>query len=490
MSVRAAVYLRISLDATGEERAVDRQRDDALALIEARGWELHDIYVDNSISASRREKRRPDYDRMSEDFEAGLFSVIVCYNLDRLTRQPSQLEHWIEAAEKRGLRLVTLTGEADLGTDDGRLFARIKVSVARSEVERMGARRKRANAQTVAEGRPAPGRRPFGWEIDGVTIREAEAVVVRRLYARVLAGDSLRALVRELNAEGVQSPQGTPWTAFKLKQLVDRERNYGALVRYGEEQPGSLIQPIVSRQEHDRAHAIIQGRAQPGRKPERYLLSGLADCAVCGRRLGAKQLRDGSGERSPYYVCTSKLERNVASDGQIHPNMRARLLDDRVREEVVAAFLFGPADLFPGQGTDQLAELHGERNRVRESIQRLVSAVASGDLKAGQIAAQLAPLERQETALGLAIQEVEARAATGRFADIRRGILVPGKRVPLKRAAEVKAQLREAFDALPFDARRAVVGALLEIEVARGYGPKRATVTHRIVTSLNDADAA
>lgn len=89
---RVAVYLRISLDQTGEEKAVERQRDDALKLIQDHakdGWVLHDIYRDNSVSASRREKKRPDYDRMVSDYEAGRFSIIVTYDLDRLTRQPS-----------------------------------------------------------------------------------------------------------------------------------------------------------------------------------------------------------------------------------------------------------------------------------------------------------------------------------------------------------------------------------------------------------------
>ena len=150
---RAAVYLRVSLDATGEHLAVDRQRADCLRIIRERGWTLTQEYVDNSVSASKRTVRRPAYDRMVQDYDAGLFDALVCWDLDRLTRQPRQLEDWIERAEERGLVITTANGEADLSTDGGRMYARIKASVARSEVERKSARQKAANAQRARLGR-------------------------------------------------------------------------------------------------------------------------------------------------------------------------------------------------------------------------------------------------------------------------------------------------------------------------------------------------
>lgn len=99
---------------------------------------------------------------MCRDFEAGLWDALIVYDLDRLTRQPRQLEDWIDAAEGRSLQLVTTNGVADLTTDGGRLFARIKLAVARGEVERQSARQTRAQQQRAEQGRPAKGVRPTG----------------------------------------------------------------------------------------------------------------------------------------------------------------------------------------------------------------------------------------------------------------------------------------------------------------------------------------
>ena len=88
----AAIYLRVSLDHTGEELAVKRQREDALKIIESRGWTVAGEYIDNSISASDSRKQRPGYDALCRDYEAGRFGALIAWDLDRLTRQPRQLE--------------------------------------------------------------------------------------------------------------------------------------------------------------------------------------------------------------------------------------------------------------------------------------------------------------------------------------------------------------------------------------------------------------
>lgn len=144
---RAAIYLRVSLDLTGEGLAVERQREDCERIVRERDWSIVETYVDNSISATDKSKARPAYDRTVADYKANRFDALVCWDLDRLTRQPRQLEDWIDAAEERGLRLVTANGEADLSTDGGRMYARIKAAVARAEVERKGARQSSAQQQ-------------------------------------------------------------------------------------------------------------------------------------------------------------------------------------------------------------------------------------------------------------------------------------------------------------------------------------------------------
>jgi hypothetical protein len=103
----------------------------------------------------------------------------------------------------------------------------------------------------------------------------------------------------------------------------------------------------------------------------------------------------------------------------------------------------------------------------------------------------MAALEREEEALLRGIQEAQARTATGRFADIRLGVIKPGQRVDVGEVVEVRQKLGAEYDELSFDAKRSLVEALLDVRVQLGYGAKRAKVRHKVVTSLNeDADVA
>src|SRR3954467_9448471 len=99
--VRAAVYLRQSLDRDGSGLAVARQREDCLKLCADRGWD-HVEYVDNDISASTA-KARPAYIRMLADIAAGRLDGVVAWDLDRPHRRPVELEHFIDLPDRHRL---------------------------------------------------------------------------------------------------------------------------------------------------------------------------------------------------------------------------------------------------------------------------------------------------------------------------------------------------------------------------------------------------
>ncbi|SDN68586.1 Site-specific DNA recombinase [Actinomyces ruminicola] len=205
---KAAIYLRISQDREMDDLAIDRQREKCEDLARFRQWEVVETYVDQSKSATDRTKVRPAYDRMVSDYQAGAFTAIICYDLDRLTRQPRQLEDWIEAAEWRGLALVTANGDADLTTDGERMYARIKAAVARAEMERKGQRQRDAQRQRAHQGRAPKGMRPLGYAVNG-DVAEDEATTVRAIYAaftRPEHPESLRSLARALS--GAQEVAG------------------------------------------------------------------------------------------------------------------------------------------------------------------------------------------------------------------------------------------------------------------------------------------
>lgn len=306
MPLDAAIYLRISRDLKGDGLAIDRQRNLCREIVTQRGWNLVEEYVDESISAFSKTAKRPGYDKLVEDYKANRFTAIVCYDLDRLTRQPRQLEDWIDAAEEKRLQLVTANGEADLSHDGGRMYARIKASVARAESERKGARQK-----VAAEQRARRGKLPLGTRITGYTSRgevlEEEAALVRRVYKDFLSGESLRRIAINLTSEGVATRRGGKWSPSSVTSIL-RNVHYAGHGKYYDEilEGIGTWDALVSPDDF----AVVQLRLDdPARKMNRtgtdrkYLGSGLYRCGHCGEAVSSfsgyrYSCRAGHGTRS------------------------------------------------------------------------------------------------------------------------------------------------------------------------------------------------
>ena len=274
-----------------------RQEQACRELATRHGWNNIALYVDNDVSASKR-RQRPEYARLLDDMRAGRVARVVVWDLDRLTRRPTELEAFIDLAHEHNVDLANVSGEIDLSSAHGRMFARLKGAIARGEVERMGERLQAQIAQSVAQGRPT-GRRAYGWNLDG-TERPDEADVVREIIRRVGASEPLANIARDLNLRHVPAPGSQAWRTGGLRSIVRRSRNAGL-----RQHRGKVIGPgpwaaLVTPDELALAQLLLSDpkrRTQRGTTPT-HLLSGIAECAPCGAVLRAHQ---GRGRR--VYLC-------------------------------------------------------------------------------------------------------------------------------------------------------------------------------------------
>lgn len=116
----AAIYARISADADGAGLGVQRQVDDCHALANRRGWTVAQVLVDNDVSAYSG-RTRPQYRRLLNALKSHEVDAVLVWHLDRLHRQPRELEEFFEVCDAAGVtHLASVTGDVDLATDDGR----------------------------------------------------------------------------------------------------------------------------------------------------------------------------------------------------------------------------------------------------------------------------------------------------------------------------------------------------------------------------------
>ena len=443
----------MSSDPTGQGLGVQRQRTACLAKAEALAWTIADVYEDNDVSATTG-RLRPAYQRMLADLEAGRVDAVIVWDLDRLHRQPIELEHFLALADRRAIALASVGGDVDLATDNGRLYARIKGAVARSEIERKSARQRAANDQRAQDGRPAAGgRRPFGYSRDGLTVVEPEAAEVRRAVTAMLAGGSLHGIAADMTARGLLTTAGGRWRPTQLRRLLTSPRYAAQRVHRGEIIGPGRWPAIVDLDDWRALQGLL---ADPARhkagRPERYLLSGVAKCATCsGRIYGAKEPRGRT------YFCESRR----------HVVRRA----DPVEELVTATVLqrLGRPDareLFARSDTREEAQsLREEEASVRVRLNGLSQAYAEGDIDREQLRAGS---ERLKTRLTQVIDRLSSLAVTPAVADLLE-----------------QSDLKASWAALPMDRQRAVIDTLMKIELrspgrgARSFDPKSVDISWR-----------
>jgi len=316
-ALRAVLYLRMSMDKTGERAGLERQEEACRALALARGWVVVEV-VDDTISATTsRLADRPGWQRVVRMVEDGEADLIVAWHVDRVTRSMKDLELLIDLALERDIGLATATGDIDLTTDVGRMVARILAAVASAEAERKAERQILANDSRVAAGRPQWIRRPFGYEMDG-TLREAEAAAVRKAYQDVLAGKALTTVAREWNEAGFRTsapdaatarpraprrhdydPSGL-WNNVAVRFLLRAPRNIAKSTLYGEIMGEGNWTPIIDEPTWCAMDRFLAGRERPDSAVGKLtkLLSRIATCKVCGGPMGASKRGD-----APIYVC-------------------------------------------------------------------------------------------------------------------------------------------------------------------------------------------
>lgn len=303
----AAIYARLSVDRDGKKVGIDTQLEDSRRLAKERGWTIVDEYIDRNLTAADKLVARPEYNRLVADFEARRFDALVCWDLDRLTRQPRQLEDWIDAAESREVVLVTANGEADLGTDGGRLYARLKVAVAKGETERASARQKRSKQARRESGKWHGGPAPFGYRAKDSTLvpEPREKELIEEAAKRLLEGESLHSIVKDWNNPTVpggiepKNPtrKGEHWRQSNLRRML---LNRSLLGETKAGVPG--WEPVIDQRTFDRLTRLLTDPSRkvthsPGVKGGKYSMGGgLTVCGRCDKSLisASKKVRGGA----------------------------------------------------------------------------------------------------------------------------------------------------------------------------------------------------
>ncbi len=481
-------YLRISEDRTGLAAGVTRQAETTERRARERGWNWLGVEKDNDKSAKAGSRKRDGFEAMLRRIDSGEVQVVVAWSLDRLQRSRRDEVRLYELCQAKGVTISLVNGaDLDLSTAGGRLVADQLSSVARYEIELKSDRQKAAQVQAARSGKRVGGRRPFGYEQDGTTVREDEAAVIYAGYQAVLAGEPLAEVARMWNGKGhttgqpgvkavraaielgltVEQRRELPGSAFTRSSVRDVLTNprYAGLrshvteddrkaangARVNRADPGRELTPAAWPPIVDEGtwRAVVDVLNDPSRrKPPRNaqaMLTGVALCGVCGLTVHTGGAAKGSFGR--IYRCRSMA----------HIARSAQPVDDFVSAVVVERLSRPDAvRLLADDTRPDVGKMREEAVALRTRLDALAVDFADGELTASQL-----------------------RTATERLRDKLAGVetrMADAGRVDVLGPLVSVADVRAAWDSLSNARRRAVVDLLMTVVL---HAPGRGTRTFR-----------
>lgn len=473
--VRLSDLREMDLDKDGQGRGLvdqeQRVRDHGAQL----GWNVTRVIVENDVASAdgkvrgvsafkRRKVRLPDGRSEWRTFRpgfreslallaSGAHDGLLALDLDRVVRDPRDLEDLIDLAEQFKIPVESVTGSLRLATDADITMARVMVAMANKSSRDTARRVSAARERQAMAGQYGGGRRPYGFEDDGRTVRPSEAEIIAESSVRLVQGASLRSIALDLRKRELVTVVGAPWRAEGLREVLLRARNAGRIVYRGEEIGDAPWAPIVPLETFRAVQRILTepGRViNPGAAPK-WLGSRLYMCGICTpadlKIRVTCHVRVGS--RVPAYRCGdhAHLVRSVKhTDKFVVGTILARL----ARED--AADLIAP----PAPDVD-IAALRAERTSIRENLNELAADKALGLIDRGQLLAA--------TARGNArLAEIDSQLQAA---------IVDSPLRPLIEADDVE----EVWDGLPLSHQRLVVKELVTVRIlpsgrkGRGFDP-------------------
>lgn len=202
-------YLRVSTDEQAHSGlGLEAQRDSIQRYADSHGWDIV-WYEDAGVSAKSLD--RPQLQAALQRLHPKKRDVdgIVVAKLDRLSRSVHDFSGLLALANTRKWSVVAIDLGVDTSTPTGRLVANVMMSVAEWEREIIGARTSAAMQAAKRRGQR------FG-------VPSALPPATGDRLLRLRATHTLAATAEALNAEGLTTATGEPWTVNTVAKVHKR----------------------------------------------------------------------------------------------------------------------------------------------------------------------------------------------------------------------------------------------------------------------------
>lgn len=387
--MKAAIYSRKS-KFTGKGESVENQIELCKSYAKNNGYDDIFIYEDEGFSGGN--VNRPEFKAMMKDAKAKKFDAIICYRLDRISRNVSDFSSLIDELKDLGIDFISIREQFDTSSPMGTAMMFISSVFAQLERETIAERIKDNMYELAKTGRWLGGTPPFGFSsqptyyLDNNSKQKKmmklspiddEIYLVRLFFEQYLSLGSLGKLQKYLIQNDIKTKRNALWD-IKALQLLLRNPVYvksselvisylsikGATV-FGDPNGNGILsynkkdskdkykdisEWILSVSKHegvvdDTLWIKVQRQLDKNKDLAPRLVNGneyglfnsVLHCDKCGGKMIQKQghVSKKTGDTLRYYVCINKI--NPGDKSCDSKNVRLDMLEKYVVKELFKA---------------------------------------------------------------------------------------------------------------------------------------------------------
>ncbi|TCO79086.1 recombinase family protein [Marinisporobacter balticus] len=191
------------------------------------------VYEDEGFSGGNVD--RPEYQNMIKHAGQGKFEVLMCYRLDRISRNISNFSDTIETLQSKDIAFISLREQFDTSTPMGRAMMYIASVFAQLERETIAERIRDNMMQLAKTGRWLGGMTPIGFESESVETTDqigkqrklyrlspipSELETVKIIYDKFLELKSLTKVETYCIQNNIKTRNNIDFTRFALRGIL------------------------------------------------------------------------------------------------------------------------------------------------------------------------------------------------------------------------------------------------------------------------------
>jgi len=300
------IYARYSSDRQTEQ-SIEGQLKECYAYAQRNGYTIVGEYIDRAISGTT--DHRPEFQRMIEDSAKKHFESVLVYQLDRFARNRFDSATYKAKLKKNGVRV--LSARENISQDaSGVLMEAVLEGMAEYYSVELSQKIRRGMDINAEKCLSTGGNVALGFRVNSDKQFEVDpdtAPIVVKIFEMYIAGQTMAAIIRYLNANQVKISYGNEFNKCSIHRILTNKRYIGVYTYRDKEFPSKLPR-IVDDDLFEEAQRIMEkNKKAPARAKAtvNYLLSTKLFCGYCKAAMTGSSGTSMTEKKYYYYQCVT-----------------------------------------------------------------------------------------------------------------------------------------------------------------------------------------